>query len=269
MTVILNVNNLRFSWGENEVLKGLNFNINNNELVAVLGVNGAGKSTLLKCINRILKPKSGSIILLQSELSQMELINISKLVSYVPQSVNSNFPMTVFDVVLLGRRPHINWKLGEKDLEIVSNTIDYLNLQPFAFRKFDQLSGGERQRVIIAKAIAQEPSLFLLDEPTSDLDLKNQIEIMKRLRELTSDNSTNRSALVAIHDINMAARFADKIILLHEGEIKQFGAPDEVLTVKNIEDVFSVTSQIVPATDNTPLRIIVNDEIANNNEKEE
>ena len=120
--------------------------------------------------------------------------------------------MNVFDVVMLGRRPHINWRISEDDLERVSETLRYLQLEDFAFRRFDKLSGGERQRVIIAKAISQDPILFLLDEPTSDLDLKNQIDVMKKLKLLASaDSGNSKSALIAIHDINMAARFADSL----------------------------------------------------------
>tara|TARA_Y100000768_G_scaffold373362_1_gene341901 strand:+ start:63 stop:584 length:522 start_codon:yes stop_codon:yes gene_type:complete len=170
--------------------------------------------------------------------------------------------MNVFDVVMLGRRPHITWSIGKKDLEKVSETLEFLGLEDFAFRKFDQLSGGERQRVIIAKAVAQDASLLLFDEPTSDLDLKNQIQTMKRINTLVSnDSEVQVSALVAIHDINMAARFADRILLLHEGSILQQGTPSKVLTEKNLSKVFGVTCEIEAKTETTPLRIIVKDEM--------
>tara|TARA_B100001094_G_scaffold99959_1_gene96131 strand:+ start:5409 stop:6218 length:810 start_codon:yes stop_codon:yes gene_type:complete len=259
---VLQVTDLNFSHGDNHVLRGIDFEVQNNELIAVLGVNGAGKSTLLKCVNKILKLDSGSISIASRDISDLELLELSKLVSYVPQFVYSSFPMNVFDVVLLGRRPHINWRISEDDLERVSETLRYLQLEDFAFRRFDKLSGGERQRVIIAKAISQDPVLFLLDEPTSDLDLKNQIDVMKKLKLLASaDSGNSKSALIAIHDINMAARFADKIILLHEGKIRQFGTPKEVLTEENIAEVFGVTCDIVHAKGENPMRIIIKDEI--------
>ncbi len=192
----------------------------------------------------------------------MNIIEISKHISYVPQSISSQFSMNVFDVVMLGRRPHITWSIGKKDLEKVSETLEFLGLEDFAFRKFDQLSGGERQRVIIAKAVAQDASLLLFDEPTSDLDLKNQIQTMKRINTLVSnDSEVQVSALVAIHDINMAARFADRILLLHEGSILQQGTPSKVLTEKNLSKVFGVTCEIEAKTETTPLRIIVKDEM--------
>tara|TARA_B100001123_G_C15209953_1_gene986837 strand:- start:210 stop:1028 length:819 start_codon:yes stop_codon:yes gene_type:complete len=263
MKEIIDVTNLNFSWGNNHVLKDLDLNLKENELVSIIGINGAGKSTLLKCLNRILKPDSGEISIFGKELSNVDLIELSKHISYVPQSIRSNFSMDVFDVVLLGRRPHIQWMIADEDREKVSKTLRYLNLEEFAFRRFDQLSGGERQRVIIAKAVAQDPTLYLFDEPTSDLDLKNQIEIMKRIKELISVPESSKSALIAIHDINIAARFSDRILLLHEGRIIANGTPQEVLTRKNIAEVFNVTSEI----DNMQsdyIRIIIKDEIDEN-----
>mgnify|MGYP001465985382 CR=1 FL=1 len=244
MSSILDATEISFSWGDNHVLKGLDLEIGENELVSILGVNGAGKSTLLKCLNRILTPQSGKIQVSSKDVGDLTLLELSKLMSYVPQSVRSSFSMDVFDVVLLGRRPHISWRISDDDRDKVSETLRILNLEDFAFRRFDQLSGGERQRVIIAKAVAQDPKIFLLDEPTSDLDLKSQIEIMKSLRTLVSNSASPKSALVAIHDINIAARFSDRILLLHDGQIISQGSPQEVLTTENIAKVFGVTSEV-------------------------
>ena len=259
---LLEVQNLSFSYGDNHVLKEIELSIPENELVSILGINGAGKSTLLKCLNRIITPQTAEIKLKSMDLNELDLVEISKLISYVPQSVRSSFSMDVFDVVLLGRRPYINWRIGENDRKVVSDTLRFLNLEDFAFRKFNQLSGGERQRIIIAKAIAQEPQLFLLDEPTSDLDLKNQIQVMKKLKSLVSDTESPKSALIAIHDINIAARFSDRIILLSDGEIVADGTPIEVLTSENIAKVFDVTSEIsLPTSVFEPLRVFVKDEL--------
>ncbi|MDE0858124.1 MAG: ABC transporter ATP-binding protein [Candidatus Poseidoniaceae archaeon] len=260
MTELLSVEDLNFSWGSNEVLKGISFSIKSNEVVAILGVNGAGKSTLIKCINRILKMNSGTVKIQSLDLTSLNLIELSKRMSYVPQTVRTSFSIDVFDVVLLGRRPHINWRVSANDQKIVSETLRFLSLEDFAFRRFDQLSGGERQRVIVAKAIAQGANLLLMDEPTSDLDLKNQISTMKNIVQLISE-SDDKSALIAIHDINIAARFADRIILLHDGKIVSDGLPSEVLTSENIGMVFGVTSQIISRTDEQPMRIVVGDEI--------
>ncbi len=267
MNQILEIENLNFSWGENHVLRNICADISPNELVAILGVNGAGKSTLLKCINRIIKSDSGSIKLMGEDINRLSLIDLAKQVSYVPQSVRTSFSMDVFDVVLLGRRPHISWRINDEDRDIVSSTLRFLALEDFSFRKFNQLSGGERQRVIIAKAIAQGSSLLLMDEPTSDLDLKNQLEVMKSLRKIISDKNTQKSALIAIHDINIAARFADRILLLHNGSILASGKPREVLTKHNIAEVFAVDVDIIDDTLSKgygSLRVIVKNEITNN-----
>ena len=250
------------------MLKDINFSIKPNEVVSVLGVNGAGKSTLIKCLNGILKPASGKVSILTVEesdnglvnVSGLDLVGLSRVMSYVPQFIRTSFSMDVFDVVLLGRRPHIKWRISENDRDKVSETLRYLNLEEFAFRKFDQISGGERQRVVIAKAIAQDPNLFLFDEPTSNLDLKNQIQIMKCIRKIIKDSKSPKSALIAIHDINTAARYSDKIILLDNGSIKAFGSPNEVLTEQNIADVFGVKSSVV-LTDENYIRVLIDDEI--------
>ncbi len=258
---LLSVENLNFSWGSNHVLKNVSFTLGENQIVSLLGTNGAGKSTLIKCLNRILSPANGVIKVNNNDIKEMDLVDLSKLMSYVPQSVRTNFSMDVFDVILLGRRPHIRWRISPKDREKVSETIRYLGLEDFSFRKFDEISGGERQRVIIAKAVVQDPDLYLFDEPTSDLDLNAQIQIMKRIKDLVSIESSSKSALIAIHDINIAARFSDKIILLHDGGIKAYGTPDEVLTQQNIAEVIGVSCELIEATENSPLRILINDEI--------
>ena len=259
MSELMKVEGLRFSWGDNLVIDSVDFAVKENELISILGKNGAGKSTLLKCLNKILRPSQGKILIQGEDVTELDILTTSKKMSYVPQSITSNFSMDVFDVVLLGRRPYINWSVGENDRNLVSKTIDRMGLSDFAFRRFDRLSGGEKQRVIIAKAVAQDPDLFLFDEPTSDLDLKNQIEVMKELRKIVSEEN-GKAAVIAIHDINIASRFSDRIILLHEGEIISNGKPSDVLTPENIELVFEVTSRQVMGEDGI-LRIVINDEI--------
>ena len=263
MTSLLKIEGLEFSWGSNQVLKDINLDVGGNEFVAILGVNGVGKSTFLKCINRILAPAKGTVEISGRNIADMSLMDLSKATSYVPQSVRTSFSMSVFDVVMLGRRPHISWRISDDDHERVSETIRFLGLEDFAFRKFDRLSGGERQRVVIAKAVAQDPMLFLLDEPTSDLDLRNQVSRMKKIRHIVSDVESGKSAIVAIHDINMAARFADRVILLDGGSIKADGTPSEVLTEANIADVFGVSCDVIPEEYglSSSLQVLVKDEI--------
>ncbi len=281
---IITVKNLRFGYPKNEVLKGIDLTLHDNELVCLLGVNGAGKSTLLKCILGILKHQSGNISYgdftqqinaregntpsesISSE--DLDPMQMARYMSYVPQSVKSSFSIDVYDTIMLGRRPYIGWSISDLDREIVSKTIEFLNLEDFAFRKFNQLSGGERQRVIIGKAIAQSPRVFVLDEPTSDLDLKNQIQVMKKLKILVSDEKSPKAALVAIHDINMAARFADRILLMSDGEIIAGGTPRDVLTPENIQKVFGVTADVIESQEDNRFWIHVKDEIGGELEDE-
>jgi len=258
---LLEVSKLNYSWGQNKVLNDITFDIQANHTVAILGKNGVGKTTLIKCINQVLNPDSGTIKISSQNISELSFLEISKSVSYVPQSVRTSFSMDVFDVVLLGRRPHISWRVSEEDREAVSKTLRLLGLEDLAFRKFDRLSGGERQRVVVAKAVVQDPSIFLFDEPTSDLDLRNQIEVMKRIKQIVSEPESEKSAIIAIHDINIAARFADRILLLHNGKIEADGPPMEVLTKENIAEVFEVTCEIIPQSEKSPMRVLVDDEI--------
>ena len=260
MSNVLSVRDLCFSWPGRDVLSKLSFEVKPKQIVSILGVNGAGKTTLLKCVNRILNSTSGTIKLHAGDVQQMSTIDIAKHVAYVPQSVSTSFPMNVYDVVLLGRRPHISWFVGDKDREKVSDSLVFLDLEEFAFRRYDRLSGGERQRVVLAKAFAQEPDLYLLDEPTSDLDLKHQITTMEKIRDVVKNPDRNSSALIAIHDIDIAARFSDQIILLHDGKIHAFGPPLEVLTPELIAEVFGVEAVVLDESDS--LRIVIQGALA-------
>lgn len=255
MTSVLSVRDLCFSWPGRDVLSNMSFEIKPKQIVSILGVNGAGKTTLLKCINRILKPTHGSINLQSKNVGEMSIIDIAKHVAYVPQSVSTSFPMNVYDVVLLGRRPHLQWFVGDEDRQKVSDSLVFLELEDFAFRRYDRLSGGERQRVVLAKAFAQEPDLYLLDEPTSDLDLRHQITTMEKIQDVVKNSERNSSALIAIHDIDIAARFSDQILLIHNGKIHAFGPPQEVLTPEIIAEVFSVDVTILDDSDS--LRIVI------------
>jgi iron complex transport system ATP-binding protein len=207
-----------------------------------VGPNGSGKSTLLKCINRILKPQQNAVLIDGEDLSKANLKELSKIIGYVPQSSTSTFPFTVFDIVLMVRRPYIHWSLSDQDNEIVAETLDFLGIGPLAFRPFNELSGGEQQKVILARALAQQPKILLLDEPTSSLDIRHQLEILCMLKCLTY--SKERAVIVSIHDLNLASRFSDKMILLKNGEIFAAGSPEVVLTEENIESVYGVKCRV-------------------------
>jgi iron complex transport system ATP-binding protein len=241
---LVEVTNLSFSYGENTVLDDISFSVEPNCLVAVLGINGTGKSTLIKCLNKINKIDSGRVKICGDSIDQLSINELAKLVAYVPQKVATSFPIDVYDVILLGRRPYINWNVSESDRKIVSSVIRKLSLEDFVFRKFHNLSGGEQQKAIVAKAIVQQPRVYLFDEPTSNLDLFNQYEILKQIKELVSDNGNPCSAIVAMHDINLASRFADKIMILHESKIFCYDEPRIVLNSDVISQVYRVDAEV-------------------------
>lgn len=232
----LKVKGIEFSYNHHPILDEVSFSLRPGEILGVLGVNGAGKSTLLKCINRILKPRAGSILLNQDNVKKMRGSEIARHFGYVPQKYTEE-SLTVFDAVLLGRKPYIKWSASTGDLMIVEDILKRLRLEHLAQRPVDRLSGGELQKVIIARALAQEPEILLLDEPTSNLDLKNQLQVMNIIIKAVRDYKI--SAIVSLHDINLAMRFVDYFLMLKNGKV-HFLSPKEKVMPEDIEEVYGV-----------------------------
>ncbi|MFY9114389.1 MAG: ABC transporter ATP-binding protein [Dethiobacteria bacterium] len=232
----LAVNNVVFSYPSHLVLKNVKFEVKNGDCLAILGTNGVGKSTLLKCINKILMPQQGVITIEKDEVSKLTRREVARRVGYVPQR-HEGGRFTVFDAIILGRKPHISWDISAQDLEIVNKIIKLLGLEPFSLRYIDELSGGELQKVVIARALAQEPRVMLLDEPTSNLDLKNQLDVLNIIKKVVKEQQI--AALVTMHDLNLAIRFANKFIFLKKGTIFAAGG-FEIITPENIEAVYAV-----------------------------
>lgn len=234
--MVLSVDKVEFSYGNTAVLKDVNFKVKKGDFVSILGVNGSGKSTLMKCINRILKFKEGMIFVEDTDINKMENIEIAQKIGYVPQSSEAGF-VTVFDAVLLGRKPYIKWDVSKKDIDLTEKIMKIMNLEEYALRYVNELSGGELQKVVIARALVQEPQILLLDEPTSDLDLKNQLEVMNIIREVSDTH--NIASIVVMHDINLALRYSDKFIILKEGQVFTTGGK-EVITPEIIKETYGV-----------------------------
>jgi iron complex transport system ATP-binding protein len=252
--VKISIKDLTFSYKSNKILDNLNINVDDSEIVSLVGPNGSGKTTLIKCIDRILKPK-GSILLEGREVQEMKQQEIARQIGYVPQSSATPLATTVFDTVLMGRRPHISWRVSDFDLDKVSDTLERLNLQDLAMRDFGQLSGGQKQKVLIARALVQEPTVLLLDEPTSNLDMKHQLDVMETISSMVKEKGI--SAVMAIHDLNLAARFSDKLVMLKKGLVYATGSPIDLLSEKNISDVYGVEALVMRALDKpciVPLR---------------
>ncbi|MDV4341678.1 ABC transporter ATP-binding protein [Methanoculleus sp. YWC-01] len=234
--MILDVDGVAFNYRSASVIRDITFDLRPHQVLAILGPNGVGKTTLLKCMNTILRPKAGSVLIEGADLLTADRMEIARKVGYVPQRCEAG-RMTVFDAVLLGRRPHIGWDVTEVDIRIVEAAIRMLSLEDLKLRYIDEMSGGELQKVSIARALVQEPRVLLLDEPTSSLDLKNQLEILGIVRQVTTEH--NVAAVMTMHDLNMALRYADRFILLKDGVIHAAGGPD-VVTPETIEAVYGV-----------------------------
>ena len=238
--VVLTIDGIDCSYGSIDILKNINFQVNSGEFLGILGPNGSGKTTLLRSISRVLKPKKGSVILDEKDIYTLKAVDLAKQMAVVPQTTPISFDFTVLEVVLMGRNPHMGrfQMEGKNDLEIAKQAMKVTRTWDFADRPINELSGGERQRVIIARALTQEPQILLLDEPTTHLDISNQLEIMDLIKQLCK---TKKLLIVAVfHDFNLAARYCDSIILLKDGKIVAVGKSDETLTNENVKKVFSV-----------------------------
>jgi iron complex transport system ATP-binding protein len=232
----LTVSGIGFSYNSHPVLDHISFTLHPGQLLCVLGINGAGKSTLLKCLNHILMPNRGVVLLGEDDLNRLKRDVVAKRIGYVPQHHPRN-NMTVFEAVLLGRRPYLKWGLSRQDYQLTEGVIKQLGLEALAMRTMDCLSGGEIQKVVIARALAQSPKTLLLDEPTSNLDLRNQLEVMGLVRRIVDEQRL--SAVVAIHDLNLAVRFGDAFLFLDRGRVYAI-ADKETLTEETIHQVYNV-----------------------------
>ncbi|NCC24936.1 MAG: ABC transporter ATP-binding protein [Deltaproteobacteria bacterium] len=223
--MILQIAELEFAYNGHPVLRDVRLEVRAGELLAILGPNGVGKTTLLKCINAIHRPRGGVVRVDGQDILRLAPAEISRSVGYVAQRCEPA-RLTVFDAVLMGRKPHIRWKPSEKDLSIVDAAIRRLHLKALLLRHIDTLSGGELQKVAIARALVQEPRLLLLDEPTSSLDLKNQMDILTLVRRVVDEHAI--AAVMTMHDLNTALRFAHKFLFLKDGKIFSTGLSRDI-----------------------------------------
>ncbi len=237
---MLRLDDIGFSFGDRQILQDINIEFTTGKVYALLGVNGSGKTTLLKIISGLLRPKRGRVLIDEKNTFDMDSQMVSRLIAYMPQKTNGVY-CSVFDAVLLGRRPYIGLEVSGHDIEVTSKIIEMLGLEHYAFRFTTELSGGELQKVIIARALAQEPTVLLLDEPINHLDIKNQIDVMNLIRDITK--KLNIITIIVMHDLNIALRYCDQFLILKDKRI--FASGDRsVVNADTIKDAFQIETII-------------------------
>ena len=244
---MVNISNITYAYNvtSNKILEEVSFNIADGQCVGILGNNGTGKSTLLKCIARICHAQGATVHVDGKDVFKMSGGKMAQKIAYVPQG-NDTVNMTVFDAILLGRKPYIKWDATSEDYRIVSNIIHEMSLDDFALRNVSKLSGGEVQKVMIARALAQEPRFLLLDEPTSNLDPRNRHEVLDIVKRISKKR--NICVAIVIHDINLAMRYCDKFLFLRDSKIYSYGGI-ETITEKTISEVYRINVDIIKHRD--------------------
>jgi iron complex transport system ATP-binding protein len=239
----IKINDLMFSYSSIPVLKEITMDLTGPKFVSIMGPNGVGKSTLIHCINKILAPTAGTVMIDDKDVNEITLKEMAKIVGYVPYSANDTFPLSVVDTVLMGRHPYSKWNTLDKDLDIVYDTLARLGITHLAMRSFNELSAGQHQKVMLARGLVQEPKILLLDEPTSNLDIRHQLDVTKMLSNLAREK--NILVIIISHDINIAAKYSDEVIMMKKGTIYAVGTPKEVITEENLREVYGVESVII------------------------
>ena len=241
---MLKIDRLHFRFGEKEILRDVSVEFEPHQIHGIIGPNGAGKSTLLKNICRIWEPYSGTVLIDHKDYKSIPRKQLSTIVTLVPQNVVLNFPASVFDMVSMGRHPHLGrfQTLTKNDREIIEKALQMTRIYDLKDRQINELSGGECQLSVIARALATEASMILLDEPTSDLDIKHALNVMDLLMDLKQQDKT---ILVNIHDLNIARRYCDSISIINRGEIFFKGPTSAAFSKENIQEVFDVQLSVI------------------------
>ncbi len=232
-----------FAYKDKRVLESITLGFDKGEVVSIIGPNGVGKSTFLHCLNRLLTPSEGKVFVDGKEASEYSLKDLAREMGYVPYSPASNFPLSVIDLVIMGRHPYSRIGSARDDLKAAHAILEELDIEDLAFRPFSELSAGQRQKVMIARGLVQEPKVLLLDEPTANLDIKHQMEVAGLLKTLSENNGL--SVVMVSHELNIAAKYSDRMVLLHEGRVFKAGTPWEVITPENIRQVYSVDADVI------------------------
>jgi len=238
MEPVLTLKNVGFRYGEVQALKRINLQVKAGEILGILGPNGSGKSTLLKIMDGILRPREGEILIKGNPLKGLRRAQVAREVAMVSQENFFRFSFSTLEVVLMGRFPHLNRLQfeGKRDIDVAADALRATRTLELADRSIHELSGGERQRVLIARALAQEPRIMLLDEPTSFLDIAHQVQVLELIVRLNRE--LGLTVLMVLHDLNLTSEYCERLILLNKGSIVKTGTPEEVVTYQTIEEVY-------------------------------
>lgn len=258
MSVRLEASSLSVGYGERQVVDSLDLSIIDGTVTAVIGPNGCGKSTLLKALGRLLPARSGAVLLDGKQIDSMSTRDVARVLGMLPQAPSAPEGLTVADLVARGRHPHQAWyrQWSSDDAAAVDAALAMTGILDLAERTVDELSGGQRQRAWISMALAQGTDLLLLDEPTTYLDLAHQIDVLDLVQELHS--SMGRTVVMVLHDLNLAARYADTVVAMRDGRIVAQGAPGQVLTEQMLLEVFGLDARVVEdPVSGTPLVVPV------------
>ena len=238
---MIELQHLSYAYGKHQVLKDISFTAQPGDCVGILGNNGAGKSTLITCLNKIRKPNSGSVLVDGANVFQMSRQETARTIAYVAQK-NEMSQTTVYDAVLLGRKPYMKWGLVKEDYDLCDEMLERIGMADFKLRYINELSGGEAQKVMLARAFVQQPKILLLDEPTSNLDPRNQYEMMKLVREMAQEHGI--TVLVVIHDLNLALRYCNRFLFVKDGLVYDYG-DQSVITQQSLRDVYGIDASII------------------------
>jgi iron complex transport system ATP-binding protein len=244
--VKLELQNISIGYYHGNVIDNLSFQVFPGELAGLIGPNGCGKTSIIRTISRVIPPRSGKIILGGKDITGISRLDLARLLGVAPQNPSYPDTFTVFEVVLLGRNPHLGLLRNEsaRDLAIAWQAMERTSITSLADRRMGELSGGEKQRVTIARVLAQEPQAVLLDEPTANLDINHQVEILDLIKSLCLEKGM--VVLIALHDLNLAAQYCDRLFLVNNGSIYSEGTPQKVITAANIRDVYHTESLVYP-----------------------
>ncbi|MFA6710534.1 MAG: ABC transporter ATP-binding protein [Candidatus Methanomethylophilaceae archaeon] len=239
----LELQDIHQGYGERIVINGINVTFETGKIIVLLGPNGCGKSTLIKTIAGIMKPRNGKVNLDDVDVLEMDPSERAKRIGYVPQNFVYMPYTTVLETVLVGRTPYMGWEPSDEDLSAVERSMRMMDIDDLMYENVNELSGGQRQRVFIARSLTQDTDFYLFDEPTNALDLKYQLDTMDLMRRLVTEKGIG--VIMAVHDLNIAIRYADDVIILKDEHIVLHGPPREVITTESIADVYGVNAEIV------------------------